>query len=1156
MLRKGSGGYIHRSEKQRTLIDGSAAKNNQAPYCNRMIINILQSKLVIPDVLRGTIERRSLIETFDRAPEANLAVLIAPAGYGKTTAAQQIITRQKDAVKAWYHMDSSDADTDRFVTYLVAALQPVLSQFRLGVPGSDAHQTIEDIYFALEQYRGPLAYLVLDNWECVDSNADIASIPPLLARSGHDKLRLIIASRVRPSFKTRRAQSRGDILVLDSTHLAFSLPECQEALRLRFGRDIEDEVVERFWNQTSGWCVSIGLLPPTLPLSGFPQVGGARLTRPATDVFQDYFTEEVYDSLPTDLAAFLCETSLFDVLTVERCRAVVSSPEQSEVLLEQLGHSAIPHVVLEQRGAYRLHALARQAFRVHLERSVDSERFLEIFRLTADYYLKEELILEAVNLLMEARDHDRALELMDTKWSELIGQHGWSPVGRWLEALPPTYHERPAFIKTYSNVLNQSGDNKGAITFLQEKLSPDRFADDIESFGSLWANYWWARVNTEPGKHYDAIVKAHDDLIATTSGFSLTMLGILQNTLGMAAHLELRLHEAIAHVMRAAELIEEPYARLRIIASQNVALYSHMLGRSIAALNILRQARNESQRMGVQAQISKMYMLDANIHLAMGHFHEALHDIDLCVAAMREHGGYSLQLDAYLGRFRGMILWYLGDRTGGLRLLEAARGPAREFNATTGMEVSLLYDYYSLLSDQSTVSTEQQEDPIEDSECRLMFLALQAIKRFLNRNSQGLKRYASQMCDIAQLHEMPQWTATGSFLLAMSLTGTTDKKNLTRLLKKGLSALSGIGWRTYPMANDIITSFVVVKAIRFGMDAAMINELLSTGAEIDLTPAFDTELRDRKLTQAESVRLWQAASRLSVRGLSTPLKQRASRATGRERLALDAYRDFVEHCALPPLRIEMLGGFSVSTKGRMVQFNRSSSRLLFQHLLVAYPRRMHEEELMEYVWPESEPAKSRANLRTAVKDLRRSLDPYAVPRGSSYVTYDDQHYGLALPSESRLDYIRFADLISRCMRKEASDSGAVGGQVSDFRQALEIYRGPLLPMLPYESFVIELRERLQALYQKGSLRFAELLIEEQNTGEAANVIERALEYDHLWTDGVKLLLHIHARRGETLKAIRVFRSYEGRMQSELGLQPDESVQRCFEQAVRSSTAAT
>lgn len=212
---------------------------------------------------------------------------------------------------------------------------------------------------------------------------------------------------------------------------------------------------------------------------------------------------------------------------------------------------------------------------------------------------------------------------------------------------------------------------------------------------------------------------------------------------------------------------------------------------------------------------------------------------------------------------------------------------------------------------------------------------------------------------------------------------------------------------------------------------------------------------------------------------------------------------------------------------------------------------MHEEELIENLWPETDPDKGRTNLRTAIKDLRKALDPYAVPRGSSYVVYADKHYGLELPAKSRIDHLDFAGLIGECLRKETTTTIAAKDRIASLRLALGIYRGPLLPMLPYESFVIERREQYQVLYQRGSMLLAQLLIADKNLEEATAVVEKAMVNDRLWTDGVRLLLQIHTAQGEILKAMRVYRDYEKRLKNELGLPPDENIRDYFNEIVKS-----
>ncbi len=1125
--------------------------------------NLLQSKLTIPHPGPGTIERPRLLRQVLESPEADLILLVAPAGYGKTTLAGQLIDRRNAASRAWLHLDRRDTTTARFLRYFCAALSTVVPALKGIGPLSDeevsagAIQTvIEDIGLAFEQHRGSQGWVVLDNWECVDGNEEIAVIPPAVAAACGGRLRLIITSRVTPSFKIRRQQARGRIIRIDAADLAFNLPECQEAMNRRLGGNLPETEIEQFWKRTSGWCVSVGLLSKAASSIGrIPKAADDASPDPG-DAMEGYVREELYDNLPGDLAEFLSRTSLFEVLTPARCEAVIPDPKLAVPYLDRLAGSALPLEVLDEHRHFRLHGLVRQAFRSALIRTISPEIRADLFRQAAGRYLEESMPYEAIELLMEVGDHATALELMSSRWSELNGQHGWRRVRQWLEQLPEEYHERPAYIKTFSNVLNVAGDSRGGIRFLADKLQPERFGDDVEDYGSLWANYWWARVSTETKPLYAAVASAHRDLLNTITGFSPTMLGIFQNTLAVAAYQELRLREAVQHVMTAADLVEEPYARLRVIARQNEALYKHLLGRSVEALDILDDLVAECLRLDFTTQLTRIHMVQANIHLAMGYYRRALADLDRAVARAREFGSYSLQYDAYLGRFRGLALWHLGDRDEGIKLIRASHKPAREYGHFTGTEVGLLGEYHSLLDGRPIELVDRTEIPGRDqvSESRLMYLALEAAKAGKPRNQTAVRKCAVEITRHATERGLRPWSATGAFL--MSLAGGRDAttESEKERLREALSTLREIEWRTYPMANDALTAFVVARAVRLGIGWDLIDQLRSDEVLIDLTSAFDAELKSAKLTAEERTRLLEGAVRLSVRGLSAHLDRAAKVMTDEAGAAVRNYRSFLLDVPLPALRISVLGGFSVSCQGRSVQFGRSSSRLLLQHLLVAYPRSVHGEVLMEELWPDGDPDKSRANLRTAAKDLRRALDPYGEPRGRSHVTYVDQHYGLDLPVGSYVDLLEFTSRVEECSRLEASMTAAPDDRIGAYRDALAIYYGQLLPMLPYDAFTIEPRERLQALYQRSSLQLARLLLKQGALDESAAVMEKALSFDPVWTDGVRMLLQVYVAQARTLNAMRMYRDYERRLRDELALEPDESLRDYFDELMKPHSA--
>ena len=86
---------------------------------------LLETKLHVPRPRRGLVTRPRLNERLSRAAEAELTLVSAPAGFGKTT----LLTDWLAAAAAdgwsvaWLSLDQRDNDPVLFWTYLVAALK-------------------------------------------------------------------------------------------------------------------------------------------------------------------------------------------------------------------------------------------------------------------------------------------------------------------------------------------------------------------------------------------------------------------------------------------------------------------------------------------------------------------------------------------------------------------------------------------------------------------------------------------------------------------------------------------------------------------------------------------------------------------------------------------------------------------------------------------------------------------------------------------------------------------------------------------------------------------------------------------------------------------------------------------------------------------------
>ncbi|MBI4943060.1 MAG: helix-turn-helix transcriptional regulator, partial [Actinobacteria bacterium] len=104
---------------------------------------LLQTKLDLPRPRAGVVPRARLLARLDGAAGAKVALVCAPAGFGKTTLLAQWLAGQEAPPHgrraAWLSLDRGDDDPVTFWTYVVTALRSVAPE-----AGADALALLAD----------------------------------------------------------------------------------------------------------------------------------------------------------------------------------------------------------------------------------------------------------------------------------------------------------------------------------------------------------------------------------------------------------------------------------------------------------------------------------------------------------------------------------------------------------------------------------------------------------------------------------------------------------------------------------------------------------------------------------------------------------------------------------------------------------------------------------------------------------------------------------------------------------------------------------------------------------------------------------------------------------------------------------------------------
>ena len=193
-------------------------------------------KLHRPRTTAGWITRPRLLEKLDQVLQKPVALISAPAGFGKTTLLSQWLDRCP-LPNAWLQLDENDHEIPAFLAGVVAALRQLfpdclqktadLQHAQGSVPLSIWKSTLID---DLELLEDTPFILALDDYHLV-GNPSIDLLLADVLRNESLPLHLIISARRSPSLSFSRLRVQERIVEINTADLRFTDTEAAQYLR-------------------------------------------------------------------------------------------------------------------------------------------------------------------------------------------------------------------------------------------------------------------------------------------------------------------------------------------------------------------------------------------------------------------------------------------------------------------------------------------------------------------------------------------------------------------------------------------------------------------------------------------------------------------------------------------------------------------------------------------------------------------------------------------------------------------------------------------------------------------------------------------------------------------------------------------------------------
>ena len=524
---------------------------------------LIHTKIRLPSTRPSLVSRPRLQEQILQGLQGPLTLIIAPAGFGKTTLVASCIASCGMPV-AWLSLDKNDNQVERFLSYVVAALQEtdntigrqaaqLLAASQQAMPESILASLINDLDIADTE-----TVVVLDDYHFISSTAVHEAVAFLLEHCP-TTLHLAIVTRSDPPFPLARLRARGQAVELRTADLSFTEPEAAQFLNEVMGLRLDAGSVAVLKERTEGWIV--GLQMAALSMRHREDIPKFIQAFSGTNRYiLDYLLEEVLAGQPPEIQRFLFYTSVLERLTAPLCDALLEettedkTSQRSSTILDYLERANLFLLPLDdERQWYRYHHLFADLLRARLDQ-IYPELVLQLHARAAAWYEQKGSILDAIHHASMVSDDERVERLIEENYFEMMNRGEMSWVRFWMGKLSKELVTRRPWLCLYE-AMNRSwfGQLEEANSLLnqaEERIRCEVSGPDRQTMLAYHA-YVKSRVTAMQGDTHRAIescLSARErvpaDNLTLQIDFSIT-LGYEYFLVGDFVHAEQTLNETI-----------------------------------------------------------------------------------------------------------------------------------------------------------------------------------------------------------------------------------------------------------------------------------------------------------------------------------------------------------------------------------------------------------------------------------------------------------------------------------------------------------------------------------------------------------------------------------------------------------------------------------
>ena len=360
-------------------------------------INFRNDKFIPTPLPEICAPRHNLINLYNHAADNRLAVVCAPAGYGKTVSTL-LWAKGSGRKSVWIGLD--EYDNAPFVFYKLLCTGILSAQ-----PDNIA---MEEILNSKTFYSSPIEHtinllmafaqndqsyaLILDDLQTITNKSIIKSLPYILKRMPYS-FDIILLSRTNLSEEFDDYIENRNSVAITADNLAFSASEIQNYYSA-LGRSITQTRAQAVFESTGGWAIGINVLSKSEHLEA-PQDGG--------QILENYIDKNIWGEWDEDLQKFMLVTSMANEMDAELLGYLTGKKNAVELLDRLVAHNLF--VVKTSQCTYRYHHLFLEFLRGKLKEDPDID-VQKLIMKVADLYYERQEYFNALAYYVRAENHD------------------------------------------------------------------------------------------------------------------------------------------------------------------------------------------------------------------------------------------------------------------------------------------------------------------------------------------------------------------------------------------------------------------------------------------------------------------------------------------------------------------------------------------------------------------------------------------------------------------------------------------------------------------------------------------------------------------------------------------------------------------------------